>query len=245
MPVGGGKGPNSGPGTTTGQTAPGATGSGGLSGGTGTGSPSGPSAIGSLALAGSASDGTGAQAGSVSGVSWGSVHGGCGVFNGTSSDVTTSGPVLNTAAGSSFTVSAWVYLTKDNGFATAVSQDGSVNSGFYLQYSLADNRWSFARVKGDSTADDTGVRALSTAPPALDTWTHLVGVYEGSSGQLRLYVNGTPAGTGTDATPYAANGDLAIGRAQFGGKPVDWFPGDISDVAVFDQALTASQIQAL
>jgi serine/threonine protein kinase len=222
---------------TSNSTAPG----GGAPGNTGA---SGPAPIGSWSLAGSAADVTGAHPGTASNVSWGSGHGGCGVFNGSSSAITTSGPVLNTAAGSGFTVSAWVYLTKGGNYATAVSQDSTIDSGFYLQYSGADNRWSFARVKSNAT-NIAGIRALSSAAPALNTWTHLVGVYDGSSGQLRLYVNGALEGRNTDTTPFAADGALVIGRAQFNGKAADWFPGDISDVEAFDQALTSGEIQAL
>src|SRR5262249_9509847 len=123
-------------------------------------------------------------------------------------------------------------------------QDGSEASAFYLQYSHVDNRWAFARVKSD-TAEAAGVRALSSSAPVLDRWTHLVGVFDGASGQLRLYVDGTLEGTATDATPYDTSGALAIGRGQFDGKASDWFSGDISDVEVFDAALSTSDVQAL
>ncbi len=171
------------------------------------------------------------------------------VFNGTDSQVSTAGPVLNTGAGASFTVAAWVYLTKAVTFsATAVSQDsqdGNKNSGFYLQYAgTANQSWSFTRSTAN-TSTAVGIHALSSSPAALDTWVHLVGVYDASDHQLRLYVNGAPQGTATDNTPYAANGGLVIGRAEFGGDYVDWFPGYIRDVEVFQQALTPAEIKAL
>jgi hypothetical protein len=170
--------------------------------------------------------------------------GGYAIFGGKDSQITTSGPVLNTAQDSSFTVAAWVYLTSAANFATAVSQDGVKNSGFYLQYSGVDNRWAFSRVTSDQPGAP-GVRALSTNAPALNTWVHLVGEYDAGRQQLRLYVNGTLEGTKTYTTPYAANGVLAIGRAQFSGQNADWFPGAIRDVKVFDQALTTSEVDAL
>lgn len=166
------------------------------------------------------------------------------VFNGTSSSVTTSGPVLNTAAGASFTVAAWAYLTSTKGFATAVSQDGKVNSGFYLQYSVLDKRWAFARVAHD-TAGSPGIRALSTSAPVTKRWTHLVGVYNAATGMLFLYVDGKAQGTAKDTTPFASSGDLAIGRALFSSQQTDWFPGQIKDVKAFNQALTPTQAAAL
>jgi len=57
---------------------------------------------------------------------------------------------------------------------TAVSQDGGVNSGFYLQYTEPADRWAFSRAAGD-TDNPSVYRALSASAPALSTWTHLVG----------------------------------------------------------------------
>jgi len=172
-------------------------------------------------------------------------NGNCANFNGTSSQFTTSGPVLDTAPGSSFTVSAWVFMTAlrpNNGFETIVSQDGVYDSGFYLQYSGTDHRWAFARVTADTNSGPPGIRALSASAPSLSTWTHLVGVFDASDNQLRLYVNGTLEGTATDSTPFAATGHLAIGRAQFDGQPTDWFDGSANQIKVYNVALTAAQL---
>jgi hypothetical protein len=172
-------------------------------------------------------------------------YGSCAAFNGTDSDIVTPGSVLDTAPGSSFTVSAVVDMTAipaNGASATIVSQDGSEDSGFYLQYTGASQRWAFARVAADTDAFPAGIRALSTSGPALNTWTHLVGVFDASDNQLRLYVNGVLQGTATDSSPFAATGDLAIGRAQFDGKSTDWFEGAAGEIKVYDVALTTAQV---
>jgi Concanavalin A-like lectin/glucanases superfamily len=173
-------------------------------------------------------------------------NGNCATFNGTSSDFTTPGPVLDTAPGSSFTVSANVYMTGTNaadaGFETILSQDGTYDSGFYLQYSGTDDRWAFARVPGDVVDGPAGIRALSTSAPQYAVWTHLVGVFDASDNQLRLYVNGVLEGTATDPTPFAAAGDFAIGRGQSNGVDTDWFNGAAVQIKVYDQALTTAQV---
>jgi Concanavalin A-like lectin/glucanases superfamily len=171
--------------------------------------------------------------------------GNCATFNGTSSAFTTPGPVLATGRGKSFTVSAMVYMTAlspDNGSETIVSQDGTYDSGFYLQYSGADHRWAFARVVSDTDQGPAGIRALSTSGPTLYTWTHLVGVYDASDDQLRLYVNDVLEGTVTDSAPFAATGPLAIGRAQFDGQPTDWYNGAADQIKVYNRALTSAQV---
>jgi eukaryotic-like serine/threonine-protein kinase len=165
---------------------------------------------------------------------------GPGTFNGVSTQATLPGPALGTGAGASFTVSAWVDLASTRSFATAVSQDAAVGSSFYLQYSLADDAWAFARVTAGS-----GIRAVSKAPPATGQWTRLAGVYSAPDGRLTLYVNGVMQGTARVTAPIAGHGDLVIGRARFAGGPADWFPGMIKDVEAFQVALTASQVKAL
>jgi hypothetical protein len=172
----------------------------------------------------------------------------CATFGGAAdSAFTTAGPVLNTGAGRSFTVEASVWMSEikpDGEFATAVSQDGNVNSGFYLQYSGANGCWAFARVTSD-TSNAPGIRALGCGYSYDQTWTSLTGVFDASDDQLRLYVNGSLAGTATDPTPFAADGPLAIGRAQFNGSATDWFPGAMNNVEVFNTALTSAQVQLL
>ncbi|WP_370377297.1 LamG-like jellyroll fold domain-containing protein [Catenulispora sp. GAS73] len=173
------------------------------------------------------------------------------LFNGTNSQIVTNGPVLDTGPGGSFTVTADVYLTStdSNVEETMVSQDGTQNSGFYLQYmgnglGNPPGVWGFARV-GSDTANPTAVRAYSTAKAAAGVWTRLAGVFDASSKQMQLYVNGQLQQTVTDPTPYATTGPLAMGRAQYNGKATDWFKGALSNVEVFNQALSAAQINAI
>ena len=190
-------------------------------------------------------DSTGAHDGTAEDGWW---AGGSLLVNGTNSQMYTDGPVLSTGSGASFTVSAWVDMTalpaSGQSAETAVSQDGGVNSGFYLQYIEPDDRWALSRSSSDS--DNPGVsRALSASAPALNTWTHLVGVYNAANDTMYLYVNGVAQGTATDSTPFAAPGDLAVGRAQYNGQETDWFKGAIKKVEVFSSALSAAQVSEL
>jgi hypothetical protein len=184
-----------------------------------------------------AADDTGRNDGTATAVGWGRGKDGTALFDGGTSQIMTRGPVLRTGKGRGFTVSAWVCLSgRPSFYATAVSQDADAVSGFYLQYSAAQNRWAFAR---------PGLRALSYAVPEPGVWTHLVGVYEGPRNQLVLYVDGTQEAGIDDSNPVAAHGPLVIGRATADGGPSDWFPGSIKQVQVFQRALTAAQVKAL
>ncbi|WP_051570928.1 LamG domain-containing protein [Cryptosporangium arvum] len=170
--------------------------------------------------------------------------GGSGAFNGRNSQLTTPGAVLDTAPRSSFTVAASVFLVNTEGYQTAVSQDGAVNSAFFLQYSSAEKKWAFSRVAGD-TPNAAGTRALSTAPAKTMTWVRLVGVFDAKAAQLRLYVDGAPQGTAKYAAAFASKGEFAVGRAKFNGRDADWFRGNIDNVKVYDSALTAAEVASL
>lgn len=173
------------------------------------------------------------------------------LFNGQNSQIVTSGPVVDTSPTGSFTILADVYLASADTPAeqTMVSQDATQNSGFYLQYmgnspDSPTGVWAFSRVSVDGP-NPTAYRAYSTAKATATTWTRLAGVYDAASKQLQLYVNGQLQQTVGDPTPYVSSGPLVMGRAQYYGNATDWFHGALSNVEVFNQALTAAQINAV
>jgi hypothetical protein len=177
-----------------------------------------------------------------SGVSWatGTARGTVASFNGTTGAITAGGPVLNTAG--DFSVSGWAYLTKTGSWGDVITQDGTTVSGFYLQYD-PDNVWVLSMMTSD--AGTSVVRAVASSTPLLNTWTHLVGTYDATSGQMDLYVNGRLAGTAVNKTPFATTGVTAIGRGKYNGVATDWFPGELSDVEAFGYTLTPAEVTAI
>ncbi|MCP2328803.1 RHS repeat-associated protein [Hamadaea flava] len=174
-----------------------------------------------------------------SGVTW---SGGAAAFNGSTGWATTSEPVLDTTQ--SFSVMAWVKLGANSAIQSVVSQDANVDSGFELQYLKTENRWSFTRNLTDTTAASSST-AQSTAAPTLNTWTHLVGVYNAADGKMTLYVNGAAQGTAADTTPIASSGSLAIGRSKYNGATEAPFTGSIAQVQVYQRPLSASDVSSL
>jgi len=77
-----------------------------------------------------------------------------------------------------------------------------------------------------------------------NNWHHIVGVYTPST-SVALFVDGNFIKSNTTNIPAAVNfvnDNLNIGRRpQSGG--VNYFPGDIDEVAVFDYALSPKQIK--
>jgi hypothetical protein len=165
-------------------------------------------------------------------------------LNGSTAYAATSGPVVDTTA--SFSVSSWVRMTvkPTSGAPVVISQEGSVGSAFALYYSSSSDRWVFNMQPPDSNTP-TYIRASSTAPPTVNAWTHLTGVYDATAQRIRLYVNGVLQQSTDQPNSYAAAGPVDLGRFKSKGSWTGYFTGDLDDVHVFDQAVTDSEVALL
>lgn len=168
-------------------------------------------------------------------------------FNGSSTTVDINKSLLNTS--NSYSIAAWVQLSDTNNWATAVSQDGNNVSGFFLQYTSpyagADgSKFSFSLLDSDAISG-VATRATSSFKPSTGTWYYLVGVHDASSNQIKLYVNGILESTQSVGATWNAGGETVIGRAKFKGGPVDFWPGLIDDVRVYNRALSDQDVANL
>jgi concanavalin A-like lectin/glucanase superfamily protein/PA14 domain-containing protein/glycosyl hydrolase family 2 len=155
-------------------------------------------------------------------------------FSGAQQYADTGASILDTTG--NYSVAAWVKLDSLGGFAAAVSQDGDQASGFFLQYSGADNRFAFS---------STGGRALAPDPPEPGRWYHLVGVRDAANSQFKLYVDGELAGTSAQDCAEPATGNTVVGRAKFNGGQVDFWRGAVDQVHVYDRALSDAEVREL
>jgi len=152
----------------------------------------------------------------------------------------------------SYTVSAWVCMDGTDlpiGNRTAVGQEGTRVSGFYLGFrqDFGLPRWAFA-LPGSADLDGGGegwVRAYSgtLTPSVMNTWVHLVGTFNAQTGELRLYINGVLAATATHTGRLVTNGRMTIGAALWsvqGESPhlVDDWVGAIDEVRVYQGVVT-------
>lgn len=145
----------------------------------------------------------------------------------------------------SFSVAAWVKPSTSEGNGAIVSQDGEHVSGFQLQ-SMSSGEWAFAMFGEDAVGGgDVHSRVRSTQPVEPEVWTHVAGVYDAAAQQIRLYVDGRPAGVKSHSGAWTASGPLAIGRALWSDNHVDHFSGSIDEVRVYDRVLTNSEVALL
>ena len=147
-----------------------------------------------------------------------------------------------------FSVEAWVLSYPQTADAGIVSLGSGGGEQFNLDTgsdSLATHGFRF--FVRDASGATHG--ASSAIVPNSSTWFHLVGVCDETHGIVTLYINGVASATGA-ITP--GSGLLASTRNMLiGARPSsatsdnnDQFVGNIGDVAVYNYALSASQVAA-
>ncbi|MEU5884984.1 LamG-like jellyroll fold domain-containing protein [Spirillospora sp. NPDC047279] len=137
----------------------------------------------------------------------------------------------------SFSVSAWVRLAQTGGTTRiAVSQTGDRMLAFSLSYIGELNRYGFQMVTKDAD-DGQAVNVVAASPPQVGVWTHLTGVYDVTTKEMALYVDGVPQGTTTMSTPWASD-SIQLGRGKARGAFGNAWPGDVDDVRMYDRALS-------
>lgn len=188
-----------------------------------------------------AADATGAHPATLSGATWTTGKTGT-ALRLANSYAQTAAPVIDT--GRNFTVTAWARLTGNAASATAVTQEGGRTGAFALQYAKTNDRWALT-MAGSDTDGAPAVRALSSAAPRLNEWTHLAGVYDSAARQISLYVNGRLEGTAAVTTPWNATGPLTIGRGKVGGAASEHWPGDVDEVRAYGRAMFADEVADL
>ncbi|TME65579.1 MAG: DUF11 domain-containing protein, partial [Chloroflexi bacterium] len=132
-------------------------------------------------------------------------------------------------------VEAWVRptLAGQNGGIYEKTVNGWVNSQYMLFLEAGVAKF---RVRTASGA----LLPVDGPALALNTWSHLVGTFDGSV--LRLYVNGALAATSAAAGPLnSGSGPSFLGRL---GQNLYPFQGSIDEVAVFSGALSPDRVRA-
>jgi hypothetical protein len=146
---------------------------------------------------------------------------------------------LNTAT---FTVELWANPTYVNtsGAQTPLYNRGlATGDGWLFWVNNTTTSWQFRTYTG--TTRNT---INSTASAVAGSWTHLVGVYDGTT--THFYVNGVEQGTGL-ITPFTPNGGVPLRIGAAGNDTeqsgVNGFVGGVDEVAIYNKILTPAEIQ--
>ncbi len=166
--------------------------------------------------------------------------------NGSTNKVTTADSSSLTLS-SSFTIEAWINPTSlptAGNLASIVSKyDGSGNQGGYD-----------LRLKNNAGTQSIGLTTISASADgggdinytlAAGTWSHVVGVYDGSNS--KIYVNGSYVGQAANTVNPADNTKLLNigGFGYYTPNSTDYgryFNGKIDEVKIYNRALSATEI---
>ncbi len=151
-------------------------------------------------------------------------------FNGTDDEINCGNSDAVNITGP-ISISVWFNADNITGARGIVCKNDAAAQQTYAQYFfdlLSDEiRWRAGR--------NTVFYGINTGQ-----WYHAVGVYDGSD--ITLYIDGTSVATDSAlSTSYASSQPLYIGRRL----NQDYFEGEIGQVAIYDSALSASQVSNL
>jgi len=166
------------------------------------------------------------------GVGFDSGNGGSLSFDGVNDNVTT-GKVLVPRTGQ-FHIEGWCYLNQTNAFCMFVTQYNNDNdAGRFLCFFSND---------GTIRMHDSGDSMTGTTPPyTANTWFY-VAFQRDSSNLCNIFVNGTKETTGATNTTTLENTNTIIGSRGSLTSGV-FYNGRMSNVRIYNRALTASEIQ--
>jgi hypothetical protein len=144
-------------------------------------------------------------------------------------------------------VSAWV-APKSNNFAAtgspnprfvANSHSDGDNLGFQIFFNAGAEQFTFDIGNGTTY----GRAYAATASVNAGVWTHIVGTYDGST--VRVYTNGVIGSTTGSLTGSLGNSTHNVTIGYNPGTTTDFVSGSVSAVAIYNRALTQSEVTSL
>lgn len=155
-------------------------------------------------------------------------------FNGTSGYISLPTALIPTGSGHAWSLECWVRMASlPSGQWNAMVAMGNRATG--AEGILYANNTSSV-FKFDLSLFGTDVFSSTTFTN--NTTYHVVGTYDGT--QARLYVNGSLTGGPTTVSVSLATTFASIGAD--GSSPIEFFPGTLDEVAIYNYALSAAQV---
>jgi hypothetical protein len=135
------------------------------------------------------------------------------------------------------TIAAWVKAEATNGLRNIVAHGYSTSPNGEVILRINAGKYETGSWNGSNHVTSSTIPAGD-----LNTWVHLVGVYDGAT--WRLYRNGVQVNSINDATgAVTVNVNWAIGSRGTGTER--FFQGSIDEVRIYNRALNTTEIQSL
>jgi len=140
------------------------------------------------------------------------------------------------------TLSAWVYTTESpNSYMTIAGKRETDNWDGFALYHWGES-FHFA-VKNSDISSSRLSTPVSSNSVSYNVWQHVVGVYNSSSNQTEMYLNGIlKSSKSSNVSSIKANDDIfRIGRADWWGETPH--KGMIDEVRIWNRSLSAIEIE--
>lgn len=182
------------------------------------------------------------------------------IINGTPANTSQNNTTPEFLRGAGYSVSAWIRFTSppsptspDQNWATVVVDgDRDSNRRFHLQHSSDNSRFEFAFRTAQMAAGGRSASYIqSPSGPVQNQWFHVAGVYNQTSGVIRLFVNGAEVASRIlDSSGIAAS----PGLYQTGGPDGIRFNsainqrklrGEIQGISTIDEEMFPAEIRSV
>lgn len=150
-------------------------------------------------------------------------------------------------SGSSFSIAAWIQVTENNPGLDSFIHLGNQDDTSRFSIGKGRGSWTGSQIYAqfdDGSQCQVLATSFGTTLPT-NTWIHVAAAVNDSTGQLRLYVNGTLQGTATlinfdFGSPSPAKLVFATGP-----QGSNYLSGVLDEICIYDRALSASEVTSL
>ncbi|MFW5895235.1 MAG: LamG domain-containing protein [archaeon] len=151
-----------------------------------------------------------------------------------------------------FSVSFWI---KINSYASSTSnqrilifghpQDGSNENNFYFWHQNPNKNNTFHFTKLNDSGDNyTTSVSLDKFPTG--TWVHVVGTFNKTDNEIKLYVDGNLEDTTSTSGTFSTTSDnISINKQSQGGWNDNEIDANIDEIGIWDRALSSSEVSEL
>jgi hypothetical protein len=141
---------------------------------------------------------------------------------------------LNPPAG--FSVELWARVTGGDTYRSPLTSRADFPQRGYIFYATPANIWQFWTGNGDAG----GWNTIGGPAVQLNTWTHLVGTFDGTN--KLFYVNGKLVASSTPTFAPNTENPLRFGAGRTEGEGDYFFEGDVDEVSFYNKVLTQAQV---
>lgn len=148
-------------------------------------------------------------------------------------DCGTNASLRMTAAG---TLSAWVYQTTSNNYATVIGNDDFDTDRHGYNFFIRLNGTISLELASASASQSVNGSTISN-----NSWHHIAATWDGTN--VHIYIDGVDGGANSQTvTPTANTASFKIGNASIGSYD---YVGTVDEVGVWNRALTGAEITSL